>query len=127
MLFLLTTVYSPSGAVEAEAELVVDGVHVRLTPREEARLAQEHGEAARLEAQAVGGAPEDGSGLRVEPLRDAVADGALRRGREAGRAARVGDLNGVVEDVDARRHAREREVAVDERVRQGLHERPSVV
>src|SRR5215213_6937792 len=78
-----------STPVEAYAELVVDGVHVRLAAGEEARLAQEHGQAASLEAQAVGGVREDGGRLRVEPLLEAVADGALSRGREAGRAPRV--------------------------------------
>src|ERR1044072_9207756 len=129
---LLTTAYcllfiSLSPSVEPHAELVVDGVHVRLAPREEARLGQEHGQAARLKAQAVGGALEDGGRLRVEPLLDAVADGALRRGREAGRPPRVVDLDGVVEDVDARPDAGQRKVSVDERIRQRLHERPSVV
>src|SRR5947209_2375410 len=102
-------------------------MNLRLATGEEARLAQEHRKPARRESQAVCGTREEGCELRIEPLRDAVTNGALHRGREACGAARVRDLDGVVEDLYARRDSGEREVSVCERVSERLSQSGALV
>src|SRR5205085_12661220 len=84
-----------SDSVQPDAELVVEGVYLGLATGEEARLAQEHGQSALREREAVSRALEDGRQLRVDALLYAVAYGALHGGRETGGAPRVRYLDGA--------------------------------
>src|SRR5687768_7072117 len=88
--------------MDLQLELIIDRIDLRSPARETLSFTEHHRQAAAWDVGAVFALAKHRRDLRIQTLRDAVADRSRSRRDKSAGASCVDELDGMIVDVDAR-------------------------